>query len=131
GSWSSTSLAKKAVLAHRPGQLCLDKAFALIEGQPKWVQSILDAASLLQLLLNRRDHFRRIRRDRGFKALHHVSVAIHQKLGEVPLDVTRDARSGLFGQVGVERRLIGALDGNLRVHGKAHAVLAAAEGLDL
>jgi hypothetical protein len=32
--WSSTSLAKKAVLTHRPGQLRLDKAFSLIEGHP-------------------------------------------------------------------------------------------------
>ena len=27
-------LAKHPVLAHRPGELCLDKAFALIEGHP-------------------------------------------------------------------------------------------------
>jgi hypothetical protein len=33
-SWSSTSLANKAVLAHRPRYLCLDNAFALIEGHP-------------------------------------------------------------------------------------------------
>ena len=33
-SWSSTSLANKAVLAHRPRYFCLDNAFALIEGHP-------------------------------------------------------------------------------------------------
>jgi len=31
-SWSSTSLPKKAALSHHPEELCLDKAFALIEG---------------------------------------------------------------------------------------------------
>jgi hypothetical protein len=30
-SWSSTVLEEQAVLAHRPGQLSLDNAFALIE----------------------------------------------------------------------------------------------------
>src|SRR5438477_7195686 len=29
------SLAKQAVLAHRPGYFCLDNAFALIEGHPR------------------------------------------------------------------------------------------------
>src|SRR5207244_10783158 len=29
------SLAKQAVLTHRPGYFCLDNAFALIEGQPR------------------------------------------------------------------------------------------------
>jgi len=32
--WSSTSLAKIAALTHRTGNLCLDKAFDLIEGHP-------------------------------------------------------------------------------------------------
>src|ERR1700680_349843 len=30
--WSSTSLANQAALTRRPGRLCLDRAFALIEG---------------------------------------------------------------------------------------------------
>ena len=34
GSWSSTSLANSPGAPHRQGELCLDKAFALIEGQP-------------------------------------------------------------------------------------------------
>jgi len=32
--WSSNPLARRAVLSHRTGDLCLDKAFDLIEGHP-------------------------------------------------------------------------------------------------
>src|SRR5438477_3126488 len=42
------SLAKQAVLTHRPGYFCLDNAFALIEGPPCWQITTIPKTSTLR-----------------------------------------------------------------------------------
>ena len=37
--WSSHHMAKEAALPRRPNEVCLDKAFVLIEGHPGLVES--------------------------------------------------------------------------------------------
>src|SRR5271170_2826796 len=85
----------------------------------------------LQLFFNRRNHLFRIGCDCGFETLDNVSVAVYQELGEVPLDVAAYARFSIFGQISVERRLVGLFDRDLGVDGEGYAVFAGAEGLDL
>src|ERR1035438_8217690 len=63
--------------------------------------------------------------------MNHVTVAVYEKLGELPLDIAPDPGRSVFRQVGVERRLIGTFHRNLGVDGEGDAVFAGAEGLDL
>src|SRR5437660_4732419 len=83
----------------------------------------------LQLLLDRVGHFRRIRGDGGFEALHHIPVAIYEELREVPLDLAADPFSRLPCQVGIQGGLVRPFDGDLAAQGESHAVLATAERL--
>ena len=74
-----------------------------------WNADRTSNSALFQLLLNRRRHFFRIWRHRWLKSLHHFSVAVDQKLGEVPLDVARYPGARLLRQISVERSLVRAL----------------------
>src|SRR5580700_12326050 len=80
----------------------------------------------LQLFFNGRSHLFRIWRNRWLETLNDVAVAVHQKLGEVPLDIATDGRPCFFSEVGVKRRLVGFFNRNLRIYGKCDAVLAGA-----
>ena len=73
----------------------------------------------------------RVWRDGRLEALHDVPVAVDQKLGEIPLDLTSNTRTGILSEVGVQGSLVGSFHGNLRVHREGHAVLAGTESFDL
>jgi hypothetical protein len=65
-----------------------------------------DRLLLFQLLFDRRNYLRGVRSDRRSKSLHDTTVAGDKKFGEIPLDLTRDRRVGLFRQVLVKRCLV-------------------------
>ena len=63
----------------------------------KRVSGELAEELLLQLLFDCCDHVLRIRGYLWLEALNHVAVAVHKKLGEVPLDLAGNAGCGVLG----------------------------------
>lgn len=76
------------------------------------------------------NHFRRVRRDLGFKALQNLTIFAHEKFSEVPLHVARKWGT-LARQRGVERMLLRAFDVEFVEKRERHIVFGGAELFDL
>ena len=68
----------------------------------------------------------------GGEAGDDLAFSVHEELGEVPLDVAAELGVALLaGQEGVERGLVGGLDGDLAEQVEGGVVLGGAELADL